>query len=197
MILPKCALVREAIMHIKKKQQGVNLLQICKHLEATYEEKLDAKKNSLIFDTFKILIQEGKLLQMGTIYKSTKQHRVLRADIPQRRVERRRKKNHGRRRHHRRWPVGRKRHHNQRRHHRKRHHGRKRHRIHVQRTHRRKIKARHHEGEISSEYPDYTNSVPSVEVPSTDKLLLGPNIVNKPSVSQRSETSRKSRTSHQ
>lgn len=62
MILPKCDLIGEAIIHVKRQHQGISLVQISKHLKATYHERLDAKKK-FIFNTFKTLIKKRKLLQ--------------------------------------------------------------------------------------------------------------------------------------
>lgn len=165
MVLSNCALIHEAFVHVNKQQQGASLVQIRKHLEAMYEEKLDARKKKFIFSTFKSLILEGKLLQKGTIYKSTQRQRaIVRTDIPKRRHHRRRhhssRRRHSRRRHHRRRGHSRRRHNSRRRHHRRRGH----HRIHIRKNHHRKFKGRRHKDELP-EPPDYTNSVPSVEVP--------------------------------
>lgn len=157
MVLLQCALVRAAIVHIKKQYQGASLVQIRKHLESTYEEKLDAKKKKLIHNTFKNLVQEGKFLRRGTMYKfakkqvtpngnettkkraivehfdeSSKKQEIEHSEVPQR---------HHRRHHHRRHHQ--KRHHSRRRHHRRRHHRRRHHkkRHHKRRRHHRR---RHH-----------------------------------------------------
>jgi len=163
MVLPNCALIHEAFVHVKKKRKGVSLFQIGKHLEATYEERLDAKKKKFIFRTFKSLVQEGKLLQKGVVYKSTKQQAIVRANIPKRHYRRysSRHKRLSRRRHdrHRRHYHGR-RHHARNRHHRRRGN----HKIHIRRVHHRKFRGRRCMNELL-EPPNYTNSVPSVEVP--------------------------------
>jgi hypothetical protein len=200
MVLPQCALVRAAIGLVKKQYQGASLLQIRKHLEATYREKFDTKKKKLIHNTFKTLIQEGKLLQRGTIYKSTKKCAIVRANIPQRhnkkrhcckqhlsqrrhRRRRHRRKYHHRRRHHRRRHL-RRRYHGSRRHHRRkhhrrhhgRHHGRRHHRIRVYRSNKRTFPHIHHGQGISGN--------PSIEIP-VDKLTLSPNVTgNVPKLSE-------------
>ena len=177
--MPKCDLIREALTHVKKQHQGVSLIQIRKHLEATYQEKMDSKKKKFIVNTFKTLIQEGKLLQKGSIYKSTKKKETIR-DVPRRKYCPRRyyRKSYNRRR------LQRRRQRIRRRCDRRGHHVRKYHKVCIQKAHR-QIKGRRGEGLV--ENPDYTNSVPSVEV-SNEKL------VKEKSTSRRSKTSQRSRT---
>lgn len=149
MVLPNCALIREAFVHVKKQRQGISLVQIGKHLEATYQEKLDAKKKKFITSTFKSLVQEGKLMRKGALYKSTRQRgAIVRADVPRRRYQRAARRPRRYRKPLRKRQVPRRRRH---------------YKVHLPKGTYQKYKNKYYDDQLD-EPPDYTNSVPSVEV---------------------------------